>query len=44
MNVMRAGSHERDEERLQVLILCIFDLFYKHSYLEKKLEVLTAIY
>ena len=32
MSVMCAGSHQRDEERLRVLILCIFDLFYKHSY------------
>ena len=33
---MCAGSRQRDEERLRVLILCIFDLFYKHSYLGKK--------
>ena len=36
MSVMCAGSRQRDEERLRVLILCIFDLFYKHSYLGKK--------
>ena len=39
MSVMCAGSRQRDEERLRVLILCIFDLFYKHSYLgEKKIR------